>query len=309
MTSYIDGGIAHNNPVYLAMNEYSKIWPSSESRCPDILLSLGTGRFEGRNIELPALVNDSWLSNLFNSYLANLNSEITWERFKDSFLGREEPEVYYRLNFQFSASPGHAQMDYCRLDEYYKIEELLQCFDDAFNKAERRSSGLYDASHRLPSAHDFNDQIDQIANLLIAKLFYFEPSKGQEISYQGKQPSYKLCGKILCRLERNSTELKKLVGRVHSFHAAEGSHAADVECGPPLDTWNDIKTAVHDSDKRFEIEHTIETVDMTKTQVVFVKLIPEYGLGSIPTLPISGFPCTFKGKLSSNSESYNCTLT
>lgn len=307
MTSYLDGGLAYNNPVYLAMNEYWKIWPSSESRCPDILLSLGTGLFEGHNVELPRLVNDSWLSNLFNNYLANPNSENTWERFREDYSGREDPEVYYRLNFQFSAGPGHPQMDYCRLDEYAKIEELLRHFDDAFSKAERRSSGLYDAKYRLPSAHDFNDQIDQIANLLIAKLFYFEPSNGQEISYQGKQPSYKLCGKILCRLERNSTQLKKLVGRVHSFHAAEGSHAANMECGPALDTWDDIKTAVHDSDRRFEIEHTIETVDTTKTQIVFVKLIPEHGHGSIPTLPISGFPCTFKGKMQSKPGSHDRT--
>lgn len=300
MTSYLDGGLVHNNPVYLAMDEYLKIWPDSESRWPDILLSLGTGLFEGHHVELPKLMNDSWLSNLFNNYLANLDSEKTWERFRETYSRRDDPDVCHRLNFQFSTGRGHPEMDYCRLDEHHKVDELLRHFDDAFDKAARRSSGLYDAAYRLPSAHGFNDQIDQIANLLIAKLFYFEPSsKGQEISYQGKQPSYKLCGKILCRLERNSTQLKKLVKRVHSFHAAEGSRAADVESGPALDVWDDVKSAIHDSDKRFEFEHTVETVDVTKTQIVFVKLIPEYGLGSIPTLPtlpISGFPCTFTGK-------------
>jgi hypothetical protein len=295
MTSYLDGGLSHNNPVFLARSEYFKIWPSFILRCPDILLSIGTGLFKGHNVELPKLLNDSWLSNLFNNYLANLNGENTWNRFLDEAYGRGDPEVYHRLNYQFSASNGQPPMDYCRLDEYQKIEELLRNFDDAFDKAERRSTGLHDAAYRLPSAHSFNDQIDQIANLLIAKLFYFEPNKGQEISYQGKQPSYKLCGKILCRLERNSTQLKKLVERVSSFHAAEGSHAEDMELGPQLDFWDDVKTAVHDSDKRFSIEHTIETIDPNKKQIIFVKL-SEYGLGPIPTLPISGFPCTFKGK-------------
>ncbi len=153
---------------------------------------------------------------------------------------------------------------------------------------------MHDAAYRLPSAHTLNDQIDQMANLLISKLFYFEPSKVQDVSYQGKQPSYRLCGNILCRLERNSTQLKKLVERVGSFHAAEGSHAEDMECGPPLDFWDEVKTAVHDSDKRFELGHTIETMEPNKTQIIFVRLI-EYGLQSIHTLPISGFPCTFKG--------------
>lgn len=302
-TSYLDGGLCHNNPVFLARNEYFKIWPSCILRCPDILLSVGTGLFEGHNVELPKLLNGSWLSNLFNSYLTNLNGENTWKRFSDEAYGCD-PDVYHRLNYQFSASNSQPAMDYCRLDEHEKIEELLRNFDDGFDKAERRSTGLHDAAYRLPSAHSFNDKIDQIANLLIAKLFYFEPSKGQEISYQGKQPSYKLCGKILCRLERNSTQLKKLVERISSFHAAEGSHAEDTECGPQLEFWDDVKAAVHDSDKRFEIEHTFETVDQDKTQIVFIKL-SEYGLKPTPTLPISGFPCTFKGKICPLSLYFN----
>ena len=296
MTSYLDGGLNHNNPVFLSRSEYFKIWPDCILRCPDILVSVGTGLFKGHNVELPKLLNDSWLSNLFNSYLANVNGENTWKRFSEEGFGRADPEVYHRLNHQFFASNGQPTMDYCRLDEYQKIEELLRNFGDAFDKAERRSTGLHDAAFRLPSAHGLNDQIDQIANLLIAKLFYFEPSKGQEINYQGKQPSYKLYGKILCRLERDSTPLKKLVERVNSFHAAEDSYAEDIECGPQLEFWDDVKTAVRDSEKRFEIEHTIETVDPDKTQIIFVKL-SEYGLKPIPTLPISGFPCTFKGKI------------
>ncbi|KAH6880135.1 acyl transferase/acyl hydrolase/lysophospholipase [Thelonectria olida] len=39
--SYIDGGVARNNPAQLAFDEYQKIWPDSPQ--PDVLVSLGTG--------------------------------------------------------------------------------------------------------------------------------------------------------------------------------------------------------------------------------------------------------------------------
>ncbi|KAF4460614.1 calcium-independent phospholipase A2 [Fusarium albosuccineum] len=40
--TYVDGGIAHNNPVQIAFTECDRIWPDS-TLPPDILVSLGTG--------------------------------------------------------------------------------------------------------------------------------------------------------------------------------------------------------------------------------------------------------------------------
>src|SRR5271170_6822924 len=100
MTSYLDGGLSHNNPVYVAMEESLKIWPDCCVASPDVLVSVGTGIFEKHKAELPKVFDDSWLSNLLNNYLNNINGEATWERFWSQYQ-EVYPQVHYRLNIRF----------------------------------------------------------------------------------------------------------------------------------------------------------------------------------------------------------------
>lgn len=47
---YLDGAIYHNNPASVANNERKFLWPDVAESPPDILLSLGTGKY-GRQLE------------------------------------------------------------------------------------------------------------------------------------------------------------------------------------------------------------------------------------------------------------------
>lgn len=48
--TYLDGAIYHNNPASVADNERKFLWPDVAESPPDILLSLGTGKY-GRQLE------------------------------------------------------------------------------------------------------------------------------------------------------------------------------------------------------------------------------------------------------------------
>ena len=46
---YSDGGIYHNNPIFVADRERKLIWPTQEEEEPDIILSIGTMRSKKQN--------------------------------------------------------------------------------------------------------------------------------------------------------------------------------------------------------------------------------------------------------------------
>ena len=49
-STYLDGALYHNNPASVANNERKVLWPDVAENPPDILLSLGTGKY-GRQLE------------------------------------------------------------------------------------------------------------------------------------------------------------------------------------------------------------------------------------------------------------------
>jgi hypothetical protein len=70
-----------------------------------------------------------------------------------------------------------------------------------------------------------------------------------------------------------------------------------MENGATLYFSEDHKAAVRDGGKRFEVDHTVETVEPSnKMQIISIKLIPEFRSTQMSMLPISGFPRTFHGK-------------
>jgi hypothetical protein len=284
-TTYLDGGLSHNNPIYAATEECGKIWPDRSIANPDILVSIGTGSFAKNKVELPKVFDDSWLSNLLNSYLNNINGEATWERFWSSHKQVVYPQVHYRLNFRFPDD-----IEYCRIDQHERIEELLSVFESSFPLNRGSANGT--------SNRGLSEALNQAANLLIAKLFYFESTYEKEINYAGGAPSYKLRGRILCRLPRNCNALKKLVERIHSFTAGEGSTAVDAMKGTALLQFGEsVKAAVRDTNGKFRVEHVVETVEPSdKLQNISIRLVPESGGEQMHALPISGFPCTFNGE-------------
>ncbi|KAI9853560.1 MAG: hypothetical protein M1813_002066 [Trichoglossum hirsutum] len=272
------------------MNEYPKIWPNCRMASPDVLVSVGTGIFDKHKLELPKVFEDSWLSSLLNSYLSNINGEATWERFWKQYQ-ESYPHIYYRLNFRLPS-----EMNYCTLDQYGRMDELLAAFDASLS--ENQPGDPLDHSEGELSSwnQNINDKITQIANILIAKLFYFEPDRKQEVNYRGREPSYRLSGKILCRLRRNSDPLKKLVEQISSFRAEEGSQPLGLNNGTVIRFGEELCAAFRDRSNRFSVSHTIETVDPNKMQIISISLTRASGLVPIHLLPISGFPCTFSGE-------------
>jgi len=53
--TYVDGGLGHNNPAELALDEAGRIWPDNKSFC---LLSIGTGRQQAFAVVNTSLPND-----------------------------------------------------------------------------------------------------------------------------------------------------------------------------------------------------------------------------------------------------------
>jgi len=107
--SYVDGGLHHNNPVYVARQEHQLLWPRSPL---DLLVSLGTGLVEDVEDTTPAEEPPpnqggwnrwkKWLSSLeliqtaINHISNSLNSQRTWAQCEKD--NQSERERIIRLN-------------------------------------------------------------------------------------------------------------------------------------------------------------------------------------------------------------------
>ena len=189
---FIDGAVFHNNPVRIANYESKLLWPDVEECHPDILLSIGTGhngadtegfvdhletdrrRYHNKNVlkkprpeerqaqrskrSHPALwafpeVN-SWINVLFRRVDNLLDSEATWQSFRNDVVGSSshmQAQRYTRLNPQVKFRTP-------KMDDKGQIDRL---YDDVNSRLQFKN---------------MHDQIVRIAYRLVASCFYFDKS-------------------------------------------------------------------------------------------------------------------------------------
>lgn len=262
-TTYTDGGLLHNNPTFWAMEEYKKIWASELDVTLDILVSLGSGHFPNDREPLHNLVGaggnkeGSWASFL-------LDSEVTWLKFQDSTA--YSPTTHHRLNV---AVDWH-----CSLDSSHKIPNLLQTLKTVSESQDRDTKyvgGL------------LRDKVKEIAQQLVAKLFFFQPTR---VIHDGNQASPGLEGRILCRLGEDEKALKILLSRVYRFLVVDGL--------APIS--GRVVGGVTTQGNGFEIDLIIRPINPGTPIQISVAMKGDEEL----TIPISGFPREFDGKSSTS---------
>jgi predicted acylesterase/phospholipase RssA len=192
-TEYIDGAVYANCPAEVAYGEMEKLWPEKGASL-DYLLSLGTGDQKGRDREAPTIVRAM--------FQRQLDSKASWSKFERQATDDVRSRLY-RLD-----PPLYGE--HVELYEYKKLQEL----SDSATEWSKTSAAA---------------EIQEIANTLLANLFFFEPDDIDDaispVSSQSPSidPSYNaLAGSIRCRLSHGSPQLEKLLGElVESFSYAQ----------------------------------------------------------------------------------------
>jgi predicted acylesterase/phospholipase RssA len=197
-TSYIDGGLYHNNPVHVANRERKLLWPEIADKHPDMLLSIGTGqntieareRLERRSSspkDEEATHKSRGLRRtlgaLYHRFDNILDAEHTWTEFEADINNRNNdfPSPYVRFNLD--------------------LKRKLPSFDakDKFQEFQN------DVKQRLKDP-DVVEMTKDVACSLVASSFYFESEN--TMPYRGG--SFMCSGYIRCKFEEGSSNLKAL---------------------------------------------------------------------------------------------------
>ncbi|KAK6008536.1 hypothetical protein QM012_000439 [Aureobasidium pullulans] len=202
-TSYIDGGLYHNNPVNVANRERKLLWPAIANKHPDMLLSIGTGKnliepqretldrrsSSPKNDNTPfAPINKSGgIRRTFNALYQRfdniLDAEHTWTEFEADINNQNDgfPSPHVRLNLD--------------------LKSKLPPFDakDKFREFQA------DVKRRLKDS-DVVEAVKDVACSLVASSFYFKLAKTVPL----RDGSFMCTGYICCRFEEGSSDLKAL---------------------------------------------------------------------------------------------------
>ncbi|KAK6500456.1 hypothetical protein TWF481_010799 [Arthrobotrys musiformis] len=276
---YIDGGVKNNNPINWAINEAKQLWPRmKETQRTDILISLGTGKFENYMLWEPSFVfNRSWVKDIVQAFLQNLNGEAVWEDFKQG-KGAEkyDPKTHHRLNATLPIKK-------CKLDDVRQMKLLREETERYLDPGNPKGGYQY---------------LHSVAHRLLAKLFFFHPTSRARHD-KGKGASlWHLPGVIRCRLDNHSTEVKTLVPKIaYFFSSNQDSLSDEVNENNKLHFTQDTVRRVRGHDAVFEVDHIITTSNVKSWQAVYVRFNddPQY-------YPISGFPCQLDDLLSRVGE-------
>jgi predicted acylesterase/phospholipase RssA len=197
-TSYIDGGLYHNNPVHVANRERKLLWPEIADKHPDMLLSIGTGQntIEAREkIERRSSSPKNGdtthksrglrrtLEALYHRFDNILDAEHTWTEFEADINNRNNdfPSPYIRFNLD--------------------LKKKLPSFDAKDKYREFRA----DVKQRLKDP-DVVELTREIACSLVASSFYFE----SENTMPHRGGSFMCSGYVRCKFEEGSSNLKAL---------------------------------------------------------------------------------------------------
>jgi hypothetical protein len=210
-TQYVDGAVYANCPADVAYGEMEKLWPNNGASL-DFLVSLGTGDQKAKDNETPTLVNLGFFVSIRAMFQRQLDSKSSWAKFEQQTAPQNIRSRLYRLDPPLKG-------EHVELYEYKRLQEL----SDSATKWTKNAAATL---------------IQEIANTLIANLFFFEPDdleathspvlKQRHLS----DPSYNvLTGSIRCRLSHGSPQLERLLGEmVEGFSSAQmtSDNTADV---------------------------------------------------------------------------------
>lgn len=202
-TSYLDGGLYHNNPVHVANRERKLLWPAIANKHPDMLLSIGTGqnlsepRREALERRSSSPKNDNapnipanksggirrTLNALYQRFDNILDAELTWTEFEADINDRNDgfPSPYVRLNLN--------------------LKSRLPPFD-----AKERFQDFRAEVRRRLKDPDVVEKVKDVACSLVATSFFFRLDK--TVSLRGG--SFMCTGYICCKFEEGSSSLKAL---------------------------------------------------------------------------------------------------
>jgi hypothetical protein len=205
-TDYVDGAVYANCPAKVAYEEALKLWPDNGASL-DFLLSLGTGSQKRKGDKTPTAVKFGGIAAIRAMFERQLDTQKSWEQFEN---GPAVSNVKCRLHRFDPPIDG----DHIDLYNHQKIPELVEMV------------------HKWTHTPEIAEKIQDIANILVANLFFFEPHEKTNSASHSllADPSYTtLAGSIRCRLGHDSVPLRNLLAsKVESFWHVEVS-SADTE--------------------------------------------------------------------------------
>jgi hypothetical protein len=192
----MDGGILHNNPVEIALEEVRRLAESSQqSPIPDILVSIGTGLqpdeppLDVSTTNNVRPVKTSWIKNLFtivrNQIKLNLDTERRWNH-----VVRENEQLHQRMH-RINPDLG---------EEPPEMDNVSQ------------ASPLYGKILEWASLPASQERIAKVARGLLASSFYFERNG---VAAMCSASTISLPGLIKCRLSGDYDAIRSL-GRLLS---------------------------------------------------------------------------------------------
>lgn len=195
-TKYVDGAVYANCPAQVAYSEMEKLWPDNGAPL-DTLVSLGTGLQRRKPADdVPSLVNMGFFVSLRAMFQRQLDSKSSWAAFRDT------------------SAPAAVRCRLRRLDPPLGREDYVELYDH------RKIDDLRDSVARW-CADDAAGEVEEIANTLLANLFFFEPddihtgsSPSGTRTYLSDPTLDTLPGSIRCRLGHGTPELKRLLGEI-----------------------------------------------------------------------------------------------
>ena len=210
-TQYVDGAVYANCPAEVAYGEMEKLWPDKGASL-DYLVSLGTGDQKAKDGEAPTLVNMGFFVSIRAMFQRQLDSKSTWAKFSQQTATMNARSRLHRLDPPLKG-------DHVELYEHTRLQEIR-------------------ALAREWTKTTAATQIQELADTLIANLFFFEPddvdathSRVSSSKYLSDPSCTVLTGSIRCRLSHESPQLEKLLGEmVEGFYNAESrsDNTADV---------------------------------------------------------------------------------
>jgi predicted acylesterase/phospholipase RssA len=220
-TNYVDGAVYANCPAEVAYGELEKLWPEKGASL-DFLVSLGTGDQKAKDNETPTLVNLGFFVSIRAMFQRQLDSKSSWYKFEQQTAPQNIRSRLYRLD-------PPLQGDHVELYEYKRLQELQES-----------ATGW---SKTVAAA-----RIQEIADTLIANLFFFEPDDLEAghspVLRQShlSDPSYNiLAGSIRCRLSHGSPQLERLLDEmVEGFSYAQMTSDNTADVGR-VQNWSEVE--------------------------------------------------------------------
>ncbi|KAH0542304.1 hypothetical protein FGG08_003331 [Glutinoglossum americanum] len=285
--NYTDGALHANFPVPYTLDEIARVWkrPDGEKVPLDLLLSLGTG-IQEREIAIPTALRIGNFEAICMSFHQSLDCEVRWREFQRDRL-QDNSELsgrVHRLNAKIGGS-------YVALDNHKRMAEIEAAV----------------AKQQLTNP-EFAKQIQHLGDLLIANLFFFEPTPPRaprESTAKSSQIAHHshISGSIRCRLEKDSNSLWSLIDIIDSFWYREISESCGVitsnmsmattQGWTPIAVPEQHRRRVRSQKQWFRVECVVAPVE--REGVLQVLGVSFRGRGSEEVLPISGFPVGWRG--------------